>query len=293
MLELKHLRTIHAIQQHGSLTKAAQSLATSQSALSHQLKELEHKLSTTLVIRDKRSVSLTAQGKSIKVLADEVLPKIEAVIATLTERPQAQSLSLGFACHACFQWLMPICSTLQQDYPNLSWDIRDDVFEQECDLDILFTDEACTDGQSIEIALGKFEQVAVVSELNPLAIKSELCAADFADQTLLTYPVPINRLDIFKQVLTPAHVIPAKTRQVANSHSILQMIHGNIGIAVLPNWLVNAYQYQLGIKTIGLKPAITKSLYIRLKSDVADLMSVQQLVIASRDKFATLMQPFQ
>ncbi|REL34078.1 LysR substrate-binding domain-containing protein [Thalassotalea euphylliae] len=293
MLELKHLRTIRAIDQQGSLTKAAEQLATSQSALSHQLKELEYKLATKLVTRDKRKLDLTTQGKSIKSLADEVLPKIDALVATLTERPQAQSLSLGFACHACFQWLMPICRNLQQDYPSLSWDIRDDVFEQECDLDILFTDEASTDVQVIEIKLGQFEQVAVVSELNPLSSKDQLVAEDFVNQVLLTYPVEINRLDIFNQVLTPANVVPAKTRKVANSHSILQMIHGNIGVAVLPDWLVNAYQYQTGIRTIPLAPAITKSLYIRLKQDIAELSSVKQLVIASRDKFATLMQPFQ
>lgn len=288
MLELKHLRTIQAIDQQGSLTKAAELLATSQSALSHQLKELEHKLSTKLVTRDKRKLDLTTQGKSIKVLADEVLPKIDALVATLTERPQAQSLSLGFACHACFQWLMPICRTLQQDYPSLSWDIRDDVFEQECDLDILFTDEATTDSQEIEIKLGQFEQVAVVSELNALSSKSQLVAEDFINQVLLTYPVEINRLDVFNQVLTPANVVPAKTRQVANSHSILQMVHGNIGMAVLPNWLVNAYQYQTGIKTIPLAPAITKSLYIRLKSDIAGLTSVKQLVDQSKQQFNEL-----
>ena len=292
MLEIKHLRTIKAISELGSITQAANQLATTQSALSHQLKELERKLAANLVQRNNRELTLTRQGLSIKTLADELLPKLDAVVATITDKPQLQSLSLGFACHACFQWLMPICNSLQQHFPKLQLDYRDDIFDTNTDVDILITDEPNKHNKTVNISLGHFEQVVIISEQNPLTQKTQLTPQDFQRQTLLTYPVATHRLDIFNQFLTPAGVIPNKVRQVSNSHTIIQMVHSNLGIAVLPNWLVNAYQYQSGIKSLSLNTKIEKQLFIQLKPEVASLTSTQHLVLESQAKFATLMQPF-
>ena len=58
-IELRHLRTLIALQDTGSLVEAADRVFLTQSALSHQLKDLEERLGCTLFIRKTRPASTT------------------------------------------------------------------------------------------------------------------------------------------------------------------------------------------------------------------------------------------
>ena len=63
MLERIHLEILTAIKEHGTLTKAADSLHLSQSALSHSIKKLEGQLATQIWKKDGRNLRLTAAGQ--------------------------------------------------------------------------------------------------------------------------------------------------------------------------------------------------------------------------------------
>src|SRR5690625_5665660 len=78
MLEIKHLETLTAIRETGSLQEAAEALHVTQSALSHQLRDLEARLGVKLLNRRTRPARLTTPALRILALADEVLPRIRA-----------------------------------------------------------------------------------------------------------------------------------------------------------------------------------------------------------------------
>ena len=59
MFELKHLKSLLALEACGNMRKAALQLFSSQSALSHQLKELEHRVNGKLFIRNSTPLRLT------------------------------------------------------------------------------------------------------------------------------------------------------------------------------------------------------------------------------------------
>jgi LysR family transcriptional regulator for metE and metH len=73
-----------------------------------------------------------------------------------------------------------------------------------------------------------------------LAAKPWLEAADFADETLITYPVPDEMLDVMKHCLTPAAINP-KRRTAELTVAILQLVASGRGIAALPSWTVGNY----------------------------------------------------
>ena len=75
---------------------------------------------------------------------------------------------------------------------------------------------------------------------NPLAKKPFIEAADFADQTLITYPVERARLDIFSQLLIPARVEPKLVRQVELTAVMLLLVGANKGVTVLPDWVIRS-----------------------------------------------------
>ena len=88
--------------------------------------------------------------------------------------------------------------------------------------------------------LFRYESVALMSPRHRLAAKAWLDATDFADETLITYPVPDEMLDVMKHCLTPAGINP-KRRTAELTVAILQLVASGRGIAALPSWTVGNY----------------------------------------------------
>ena len=78
-LELRHLKTIRAIADAGSLTKAATALGLAQPALSAQLKRIERALGGELFERGRHGVRATALGEFVLARARVVLPAVSGL----------------------------------------------------------------------------------------------------------------------------------------------------------------------------------------------------------------------
>jgi len=268
MLEVKHLKALQALRQSGSLAAAADILCLSRSALSHQLKDLEHKLGVSLFERKTQPVRFTEHGYVLLELADKTLPIFATAETKLKQTTRAKKLNIGIECHACFQWLLPAISDFRRQYPEYEVDlITKDVFELHdklavSDCHLLFTDELQQHPQLSYQRLGRFEMLLVASTDMPLPNTQHIQASDLLPFCLLVYPVVEQKLDVFKHFLLPAAVRPKQVRQVENTQVILQMVAAGLGVSVLPDWLVSRHelQGQMVSKKLG-KDGITKSLY--------------------------------
>src|SRR5688500_18190918 len=78
-LDLRHLRLVAAMAESGGQTRAARKLNLTQSALSHQLRELESRVGAPLFIRASRGMVLTAVGERILASARRVLHEVETL----------------------------------------------------------------------------------------------------------------------------------------------------------------------------------------------------------------------
>ena len=276
MFEIKHLKTLAAIRNSGSIRKAAEYLFTSQSALSHQVKELEGRVNAELFVRHSSPIQFTPAGQMMLSLANEVLPKVELTIHSLNGKIKNNTLSIAIKCHACFQWLLPVTNQLEQDLNGINIEFIDTPFtrndEKLSPANILFTDELVSSPVYQHDHIGSFEVVAVVPKNHPLTQLDFLTAEHFIDQTLLTYPVATEQLDIFIHCLTPAQVSPKVIKHVKNSHVILQMVGAQMGIAVLPNWLVNTLALNSLVDVIPITAnRLNKTMYMRTtKTDVSN-----------------------
>lgn len=77
ILERSHLAIIHAVEQHGSLTAAADQLHLTQSALSHAMRKLEEQLGVAIWLREGRSLRPTQAGEYLLAVAGRLLPQLE------------------------------------------------------------------------------------------------------------------------------------------------------------------------------------------------------------------------
>src|SRR5712671_8145055 len=76
-LEVRHLRLVAAVADVGSLTKAGDHLHVTQSALSHQLRDIEDRLGAALFLRVGRRLVLTPAGERLLASATDVLERLE------------------------------------------------------------------------------------------------------------------------------------------------------------------------------------------------------------------------
>ena len=248
ILELRHLKTLHALREAGNLLRAATLLNVTQSALSHQIKQLEDHHGTTLFERKSVPVRFTPAGERLLKLADAVLPQVAESERDLVRMAQgvAGQLRIAVECHTCFDWLMPAMDIFRKRWPEVELDIvsgfqADPVgllYEHRADVAIVA--EVDPDEKVDYHALFSFEIVALVAHDHPLAGKEYLAAEDFAGDTLITYPVPDDMLDVVRQVLKPAGIQTAR-RTTELTVAMLQLVASRRGIATLPIWAAQNY----------------------------------------------------
>lgn len=102
MIEIKHLKTLLALQNCGSLAAAAATLHQTQSALSHQFSDLEQRLGFKLFVRKSQPLRFTPQGEILLQLATQVLPQISRALQECNEPQQSPSCGSRLSATAVF-----------------------------------------------------------------------------------------------------------------------------------------------------------------------------------------------
>lgn len=252
MIEIRHLKTLVALRETGSLVEAAERLFLTQSALSHQLKELESRLECELFIRKSRPLRFSDAGKRLLQLADEVIAKVAEAERDVKKlvHGEAGRLYMAIECHSCFNWLMPTIDIYRNQWPGIELDFSGGfTFDPlpalaQGDIDLVIT----SDPQAIKgveyIPLFGYEMQIALANNHPLVEKNYVQPADLSNQTLITYPVARHRLDIFKQFLEPAQCEPNAVRTSELTLMMVQLVASGRGLCALPNWVLAEYVTQ-------------------------------------------------
>ncbi|WP_022940841.1 LysR family transcriptional regulator [Psychromonas hadalis] len=292
MIEIKHLRTLSTLNNTGSLVEAARQLHLTQSALSHQLKELEGRLNCSLFIRKSRPIRFTVAGLRLLELADSVLPEINSAKRDLARfvSGDAGRLHMAVECHSCFQWLMPAIDSFRDSWPEVELDFSSGFSFlplpalKRGNLDLVIT----SDPQPIEgityIPLFSYQPMLALSRHHRLAKQTYIEAEDLAQETLITYPVEIERLDIFNQFLIPAGVSPAKVRHADMTLMMLQLVASGRGVAGLPNWALFEYikKDYVVARRLG-KEGLWNTLYAAVREEQKDLAYLEDFIKTAID----------
>lgn len=273
MLERAHLRIIHAINQQGTLTKAAQQLHLSQSALSHAIAKLEKQSGARIWQKDGRRLRLTQAGQYLLALAERVLPQFQHAEQRLKDYAEGQrgSLRIGMECHPCYQWLLKKVSPFLAQWPDVDIDVKQ-RFQfggigalLAHDIDLLITPDPIQHDGLAFIPVFGYEMVLVMNSRHPLAEQPFMEPEDLRQETLVSYPVAADRLDIFNQFLNPAGCRPKQHKTIETTDIMLHMVAANRGVCALPAWLIGQYRHlPLTTKPLG-KQGIHKHIHLGIR----------------------------
>lgn len=248
-LEIRHLQTLIALAETGSLAKAADRVFVTQSALSHQLKALEMHYAAPLFERNTKPLRFTQAGVRLLALARQVITQTadaEREVAQWVSGRRGE-LRIAVECHTCFDWLMPAMDAFRNHWPEVELDLVSG-FQTEpialveagsADFAVVHDRPSPRAGIATE-PLFSYETLAILSPKHPLARKPYLQPEDFKSETLISYPVDEEMLDVVRHFLAPARIKPQR-RNVELTVAILQLVASGRGIAALPEWSVKPY----------------------------------------------------
>ena len=280
VLERAHLEILAAVDRHGSLTAAARTLHLTQSALSHSIRKLEEALGVAIWQRRGRALRLTQAGEYLLAVANRLAPQFAHAEERLRLFADGQrgTLRIGMECHPCYQWLLTIAAPYLAAWPGVDMDVKQKfqfggiaaLFGHEIDL-LVTPDPLRKPGLRFEAVLD-YEQVLAVGPRHPLRTALFARPEQLAEETLITYPVPIDRLDVYTSFLLPAGVSPRRHKPIETTDIMLQMVASGRGVAALPRWLVEEYAKKLDIAAVRLgRKGIAKQIFLGYRAADADV----------------------
>ena len=297
-LELRHLRTLAALRDTGSLVESAERVALTQSALSHQMKDLEDRVGCPLFIRKTKPVRFTSAGRLLLELADEVLPRLRAASAALVRLAGGDRgrLAMAIECHSCFEWLLPAIDAYREDWPDVELDIASGFsFEAlpaltRGDLDLVVTADPVAGTELAYLPLFSYEARLALAKTHPLASRDWVLPADLEAETLITYPVSRSRLDVFTQFLDPRGIEPARVRTAELTPVMVQLVASGRGVCCLPNWALYEYTARGAVASCSLgEEGIWPNLYGAVRTEQRDTPYMAAFVtLAKQMCFKTL-----
>ena len=267
MIDLQPLVILRKISRSGSLTQAAEQLCLSQSAVSHAIHRFEERYGVKLWEREGHKLRLTLAGEYLLGLAMRVLPQLEhgAVVLEDYARGRRGAIRVGMECHPCQDWLMRVVDPFLAAWPDVELDVTT-AFQfgglaalLGHEIDILVTPDP-VERPGIEYRpVFDYELVLAVADTHPLAQKLRVEPADLASETLITYPVSRERLDIYTRFLVPAHALPRRHRTVETTDLMLRLVASGRAVSATPNWLLREAK---GVKGVRIGDGIFKSIHL-------------------------------
>lgn len=290
-LERSHLSLLRAVHQQGSLTGAARQLGLTQSALSHAVRKLEQQLETAVWEREGRGLRLTQAGEFLLALAERVLPQLEHAEHVVSQIAHGRygTLRIGMECHPCYRWLLKVVDPYLRQYRDVDLDVKQKfqfggigaLFAHEIDM-LVTPDPLRRKGLHFEPVFD-YEQVLVVGRDHSFVGRAYVVPSELEGEVLITYPVEIERLDIYSQFLLPAACVPARQVVVENTDIMLQMVASGRGVAALPRWLVHEYKANIAIEDVRLgRHGIQKQIFLGMRSRDANIEYIQAFVQLAR-----------
>lgn len=242
-LELKHLRLIRALAESGNMTRAAEKLYITQSALSQQLKDIENKLGADLFFRTRKRMILTEVGRQLLITAVEVLQSVEQAEHAISMKMKGErgELRIGTQCIFCYKWLPKVMKTFHGRFPNVEIEIgisTDLISELESKKFTMVISGAVPPNENhISIPLFRDQLVCVMPGEHPLAACGFVQLDDFADNNLISH-TDQGRNRFYQEILKTKGIEPKRIMNIGAPQAMLELVAAGFGLTVFPRWAV-------------------------------------------------------
>lgn len=260
-MELKYFRLIKTIEEEGSLANATEHLFLTQSALSHQLRELEERLGFKVFHRTRNKWELTQEGNELYKIANKLFSAIDEGFSAIKQIKVGTkgSIKLSAECQSFFHSIPSFIQKMGVLYPEIYIDVTlgtthktiSQVLSEDIDIAIVTSKPESEALSSIPIF--KDEVYAIMHQEHRLNSLEYLDASHFGNAHLFINSFPLEGVAVYEQFLKPNKINPIKISAIPFTEITLAMISANMGIMCAPKWQLNPFKLSkdLVLKRIG------------------------------------------
>ncbi|MEK5058873.1 LysR family transcriptional regulator [Paenibacillus shunpengii] len=242
-----------------SLTKAAEALNLTQSAVSHAISSLEAGCGFALLIRSKAGIQLTANGERILPYMREILKWNEMMHQEiqLLSGIQTGTVRIGTFTSVSSQWLPGVIKSFQHEYPAIHIKLKEGDYGEikgwiaSGAVDFGFLS---LQGRSIfdTIPLKKDRLVCILPDGHALALESSLHLDQLREEPFI---MPKWGGDDEIESMIRTHKVKLSIRfEVAEEQAIIGMVQHGLGISILPEMVLGNLPDTVRIVPLAEKP---------------------------------------
>ncbi len=241
------LRIFHAVADAGSLTHAGDKLNLSQSAVSRQIRGLEEQLNTNLFHRHARGLILTEQGELLFDATVAMSKRLDTAAARIRDSEEEVFGELRVTTTTGFGtlWLAPRLPKLYEKYPDLKVDLMLeervlDLPMREADVAIRMKEPSQADllrKKLMRIKMGMYASPAYLAA-NGTPQRLE----DMSDHRLICQNTDSNQVHAGLNLIQQLMMHDVRSMLTVNNYfGVLQAVINNLGIGVLPDYLIQDF----------------------------------------------------
>ncbi|WP_075340324.1 LysR family transcriptional regulator [Tenacibaculum agarivorans] len=293
-MDIKYFKLIKTIAEEGNLANSSHKLFLTQSALSHQLKELELRLGFKVFIRSRNKWELTEEGNELYKTSCEVLSSIDKGFKNIQQLQEGSNgtIKVSTECYSFYQGLPSFIQKMGILYPNITVElILEDTHQPipkllSKDIDIAIVTEKPNQASLENTAIFEDEIFAILHKEHPLAKRDHLNADDFASIDLIIHSFPLETVSVYQQFLKPNQILPKKITAIPLTEVALEIVKANMGITCMPKWALQTFKLSddLVFKQIGPQ-GVTRTHYVVIRKTDASKKYIQEFVANYTEEF--------
>ncbi len=273
-MEIKYFRLIKTIAEEGNIANSSEKLFLTQSALSHQLKDLEERLGFKVFHRTRNKWKLSEEGNELYKLANTVLKTIEQGFYKIKNIQSGSKgkIKVSTECYSFYQGLPGFIQKMALLYPEIEVNLVLEATHQPIskilsnEIDIAIVTTKPTNNLLSSVELFEDEIYALMHKENTFNKNAFLSATNFKEIHLIIHSFPIETVSIYQQFLIPNKINPMRISTIPLTEVSLEMVNANMGIMCMPKWALKSFKMSddLIFKKIG-KHGLKRTHYLVVK----------------------------
>ncbi|MBW4610943.1 MAG: LysR family transcriptional regulator [Hassallia sp. WJT32-NPBG1] len=247
-MELRHLRYFVTLAEELHFGRAAERLHIAQPPLSQQIRQLETELGFELFHRTKRKVQLTEAGQVFLDEVQQIFKQLEQAIQVgrQTSRGEMGQLVVGFVSSAPYNILPKILRSFRSSVPEVRLELHELTTNEqfrwlrESRIDVGFVRPPVEDTFNFETIFQESLMVAL-PDTHLLAHQSDVCLRSLKNEPFILFPrlLAPGLYDLIISLCQQAGFSPNVTQEAIQMQTIVSLVAGGLGIAIVPESLQN------------------------------------------------------
>ena len=293
-MELKYFRLIKTIAEEGSIANSTERLFLTQSALSHQLRELEERLGFKVFHRTRNKWELTQEGSELYKLANKLFSSIDEGFSNIKNIKDGSkgTIKLSAECQSFFHSIPSFIQKMGILYPEIDIDVTLGATHQTIsqvlsdDIDIAIVTSKPQSDELSCIQVFEDEIFALLHRENSLYDLEYLDASHFTDVHLLINSFPLEGVAVYEQFLKPNKINPIKISAIPFTEISLSMINANMGVMCAPKWQLAPFKKskELIFKRLG-KNGLKRKHYLVVKTSQRNKKYIHDFISSFEEDF--------